>query len=312
MNMCQSKFEIEVNRKFANLTAFVKDLPNLFSDQGNTIYTGRNVLKTYEVEGVNLVVKSFKVPIFINKIAYSYFRDSKAKRSYLHACELIKRGIDTPAPVAFINEFKCGLLYRSYYICIFENEAQTIAPYVFGEIEDDSVLKDLAFYIAKLHRLGVYHLDLSPGNILYRQQDGKNIFSIIDINRLRFEPVDKANGLLNFARIAKSLAVSTSLARYYAEAMGYDQDEAVRNINAVSDKFFKAKTFSFARKEVKRKYGLFYSLFGPVQLFKLTHTLRILLPKGKFKNQLFRKEKELYVNYIQFSDLRKVWQREYE
>lgn len=310
--MCQSKFEIEVNSKFANLKAFIKDLPNLFSDQGNTIYTGRNVLKTYEVEGVNIVVKSFKVPIFINKIAYSYFRDSKAKRSYLHACELIKRGIDTPAPVAFINEFKCGLLYRSYYICVFEREAQTIAPYVFGDIEDEAVLKDLAFYIARLHKAGVYHLDLSPGNILYKQQEGKNVFSIIDINRLRFETIDKTNGLLNFARIAKSVAVSTSLARYYAEAMGYDQDEAVRTINTESDKFFKAKTFSFARKELKRKSGLFYSLFGPVQLFKLIHTLRGLLPKGICKEKLYRKEKELYINYIQFSDLRKVWQREYK
>ena len=54
-----------------------------FDSKGTTFIAGnRNSIKLFEFENKTINVKSFKIPNFFNKIIYSFFRKSKAFRSF--------------------------------------------------------------------------------------------------------------------------------------------------------------------------------------------------------------------------------------
>lgn len=65
------------------------------------------------MNGLEINVKRYRVPIFINRIAYTFFRKSKACRAYNNAFEVIKRGFETPESIAYIEEFR-----EDYYIIV--------------------------------------------------------------------------------------------------------------------------------------------------------------------------------------------------
>lgn len=304
--MYKTRIETEINPAYNHLTSFVLEMPDLFSTGGETIYEGRNILKCFHIQGVDLVVKSFKKPHIINKVAYSFFRESKAKRSYMYALELLDRGVVTPEPIAYMNEYKHGLLSRSYYVCVYQRNASPIAPYVNGDAEDNELLSDMVKFIVSLHEKSVLHLDLSPGNLLIDRHSGKNEFSVIDINRLKIECIDKEKAYRNFARLSRNRNISTTIAEIYASNRGWDKEEAIEAINKYSDDFFRFKTFSFARKEMKKYQGTFRSFCGPVQLFRFVSLIRKLTPFLGLKQKLFVFESDLYFKYIIYSDIRRV------
>lgn len=304
--------KIVINPKYEFLKDFITGLPERFPEEGVIIYNERNVLKSYQVQGVNLVVKSFRVPIFINRIAYSFFRKSKASRSYEYGMGILERGSSTPEPIAYIEEYKCGLLNRSYYCCINEADAMTVRSFMDGSnLQADDLLRSFVRFTAGLHQAGILHIDYSPGNILVKKTaDGEYAFTVIDINRLRFQEVSTENALRNFDRLALSPEVSTRLAGMYAECCSLDREETIRKINEYSDRFFFKRTMKEAIKSVKRKKGKFRSLFGPVQFYLLLLRIRLLLCGGSH-GILYRKERELYLNYIYPVDERKVLDRKF-
>ncbi|MDD3906668.1 MAG: tyrosine protein kinase, partial [Bacteroidales bacterium] len=92
-----------INPKFQFLEDFLKRLPECFEKEGHTIYKSRNEVKTFNIEGMALNVKSYRKPIFLNRVIYTFFRHSKARRAYENALEVISRGFETPAPIAYIE-----------------------------------------------------------------------------------------------------------------------------------------------------------------------------------------------------------------
>ena len=75
-------FKIEINPDYPAFTSVLQNIPSLFSQHGETIHKARNELKVMELEGVQSVVKAFRVPNFINQFAYAYIRKSKAYKSF--------------------------------------------------------------------------------------------------------------------------------------------------------------------------------------------------------------------------------------
>ena len=63
----------------------------------------RNIIKLFELEGKTVNVKSFKIPNLVNKIAYKYFRKSKARRSFEYATLLFEKAICIPK-LSFVKE----------------------------------------------------------------------------------------------------------------------------------------------------------------------------------------------------------------
>lgn len=181
---------------------FVVSLPQLFErGEGEVIYDGRNQLRRFNVEGRSLIVKSFRTPNFVNRIAYGWLRSSKAQRSFEYAARLRSIGIGSPAPVGWLTE-RSGLLFgRSYYACL-----ESTLPYTYKDIMAGTLAPDLerraleaiGLTTARLHDAGMLHKDYSRGNILFGPAaDGSISVEIIDLNRIRFGTVSLEAGLVN-------------------------------------------------------------------------------------------------------------------
>ena len=103
----------EIHKKYqtdSSICEFVDGLPQRFEQEGTLLYDERNVIRRFEVNGTVLVVKRFKRPNFFQRIAYTFFRSSKAFRAYHNGEELIRRGISTPFPIAYLETYSTGLI----------------------------------------------------------------------------------------------------------------------------------------------------------------------------------------------------------
>ena len=77
--------KVVVNPKYQEVEDFIERLPLAFLQSGEVIYSGRNLLKTFDVKDFKLNAKSFKKPIWINQFMYATFRPSKAN-IIMHLC----------------------------------------------------------------------------------------------------------------------------------------------------------------------------------------------------------------------------------
>ena len=76
-----------------------------FSNSGKNFVIGqRNSIKLFNIDGIDVSIKSFKKPNLINKIVYRYFRKSKARRSFEFASKLMDLGIDNTGIKSFLEE----------------------------------------------------------------------------------------------------------------------------------------------------------------------------------------------------------------
>lgn len=234
--------KIVINKEYEWLRAFIEKIPFVFSEEGNLIYEARNQLKAYQVKGLDIVVKSFKKPHLFNRLVYTFFRPSKAKRSYEYALELLGKGVATPYPIAYIEEKRNGLLNRSYYISVYEKEYDHIRFYMNGEQTDDNLLKETARFIANFHNKGVYHLDMSPGNILYKIEGDTYSFLLVDNNRMLFKKkISPRERYKSFGRLSNNAEVIDQMASEYAKECGLDEAEAKKAMKKYSSDFFHVK-----------------------------------------------------------------------
>lgn len=197
------------------------------SDLGTVLGKGdRNIIKLFELEGKIINVKSFKIPNIINKIAYKYFRKSKAKRSFEYATILLVNGIGTPEPIAYFENFNYLGLTTSYYVSEHLQADLTFRELV--QIPDfpdhETILRQFTKFTFDLHEKGIEFLDHSPGNTLIKKQaDGSYNFYLVDLNRMNFhDAMDFDARMKNFCRLTpkkEMIAImSNEYAKYYAES----------------------------------------------------------------------------------------------
>lgn len=224
--------KIYVASDFCTLTDYAKALPALFKyNYGTVIYKGRNELREMDWYGTKVVVKSFRVPNLINRIAYGVFRSSKAQRSFEYAEMLRREGIGSPAPVAYYTE-RNGLLFtHSYYACLKSECPYSYVNLMRGDFPgQEEILRAIARTTAALHEKGYLHKDYSRGNILFRRTDKGVEVEIIDLNRIRFRTVDMEEGCRNFERLPGTPEMFAILADEYAKARGFDANECLKLI----------------------------------------------------------------------------------
>jgi len=171
-----------------------------FLNTKSNIHKARNELKILELDGIKSVVKSFKIPHFINRIVYSFFRDSKAKKSYEYA---LKIGSFTPKPLAYIEFYEQNLLKQSYFISEeFKYDFTIREPLLEKDFEDrEKIFRAFTLFTLELHNARIFHNDYSPGNILIKKQNGEYCFKIVDINRMNFMPLDEDLRAKNFSKL---------------------------------------------------------------------------------------------------------------
>lgn len=243
-----------INKDYERFSKFIEETPERFESEGTSIYKARNEIKCFEFEGITLNVKSYKVPIFINRIIYSWIRKSKARRAYEYAIKLAKKGFVTPTPIAYLELKKWGLLHKSFFISIHTPLDGNMRIFNDGDANNDGkeeLIKEFALFTAKLHEADVLHCDYSPGNILWEKNvNGKYTFSLIDINRMEFKPVSVEMGSKNFARMRGNDEFFTKFATYYAQARNSDVEQCVAN-------FLKYKKEDRAKRAKKEKFKQF-------------------------------------------------------
>ncbi|MCL3853350.1 lipopolysaccharide kinase InaA family protein [Parabacteroides sp. GYB001] len=223
--------KIEINPKYNTLTSFIQTIPEQFDQSGSIVYEGRNVLRKYVVNNLQLVVKSFKPPHLINRFVYGNIRKSKAFRSFHYALLLRDQGINTPEPVAYIEQYNMGLVH-SYYISLESPFTRNLREFWFvPEIGDRRlILKEFGLFTARMHELNVLHRDYSAGNVLFGLVDGKISFDLVDINRMSFNPVSEEAGYKNFAPLWLTDDAYMEIAKAYARGRGFDEIRAVKRV----------------------------------------------------------------------------------
>ncbi|MBW4360782.1 Kdo domain containing protein [Flavobacterium taihuense] len=149
----------------------------------------RNTIKLFEIDGRTINIKSFKVPNLINKIAYAYFRKSKARRSFEYATLLLKKGIGTPEPMAYLENYNWIGLKDSYYASehlqcdLTYRELVEIPNYP----DHENILRQFTRFSYNLHQKGIEFKDHSPGNTLIKKvSEDKYEFFLVDLNRMEF------------------------------------------------------------------------------------------------------------------------------
>ncbi len=134
----------------------------------------------------DIVVKEFSCR-GVNKLK-SFILPSKAARAWRGALALKKRGLETAAPVAYLEKRKRGTVEKSFFFAERINGAVEIRE-LFRNLsppELSGLLSALAARLSLWHTAGILHRDLSDGNILVKQGPaGEAVFYLLDTNRIR-------------------------------------------------------------------------------------------------------------------------------
>lgn len=202
-----------------------------FSTTGTLFGNGdRNVIKLFNSNGFIYNVKSFKVPNLINKVAYRYFRQSKAARSYLYAVKLLENGIGTPQPVAYMETYTPVGLKDSYYVSEHLETDLTFRELI--EIPDypdhENILRQFTRFCYILHEKGIEFLDHSPGNTLIKKTgEGQYEFYLVDLNRMKFHdsPMDFDTRINNMKRLTHVEDMAVVMSDEYAKVYDKGREE---------------------------------------------------------------------------------------
>jgi len=197
-------------------SALVESIEAYFKASEQSIHKARNEIKIIDFEGEELVIKSFKEPNFVNKIAYLLYKDSKAKRAYDYA---LKISDFTPTPIGYREFYEEGFLKRSYFIAQkFEYDFTMKKPLDDSNFVDrEALLQAFVEFTKKLHDSGILHLDYSPGNILVKKEGEGYFFKVVDINRMQFKKLSQNDRMKNFAKLGASDDDLASMVVHYSQ-----------------------------------------------------------------------------------------------
>ena len=200
---------------------FLKDIKSFFTNASNSIHKARNEIKIIPYKDKELVVKSFKIPHLFNRVIYTFFRDSKAKKSYNNSLKIMQF---VPKPIGYIEFFKFGLLSKSYFVSEYFDYDFTIREPLLDKKYPNRVkiFQEFTKFTFLLHQSRIFHKDYSPGNILVKEKNGTYIFKIVDINRMYFTDFTTKERLESFAKLGASDEDLKIMIREYATLIGVD------------------------------------------------------------------------------------------
>jgi serine/threonine protein kinase len=229
---------ITLANEFKTLKSFALNLKERFETEGDFLKKGRNQIKVIGTNKTQVCIKKFGKPTLLNILIYSFFRKSKAERSYLCAQNFLKLGIHTPRPIGFIEEYnRWNILTQSYYLSEYEDSLFTMAE-VFNQSipNSEQIIKEfIDFAVDKLHNNGIFHRDFNGANTMVSQlPDGRYSFSIVDLNRVRF---NRKMGYKNSLRHLKGLCANphalTLIGHYYAQKLHKDPTHTTLELIAI-------------------------------------------------------------------------------
>lgn len=246
---------LKINEKYKSDKNYIAQIINNFQTSGELFGNGdRNKIKLFDFNGKTINIKSFKIPNIVNKIAYKYFRKSKARRSFEYATILLEKGIGTPEPIAFLENFNFIGLKDSYYVS--EHLVTELTYRELVEIpnypDHENILRQFTKFCFDLHEKGVEFLDHSPGNTLIKKiSEDQYDFFLVDLNRMNFHDfMSFEQRMDNFRRLTPKKEMIAVMSNEYAKFYS-DKTEA-----EIFEKMWNATTHfqeEFARKKRLKK-----------------------------------------------------------
>ncbi len=236
-----------IDKKFEK---FILNIRDYFSDKNaEVLFNKRNVVKVLDYDGSKYVVKSFKIPHILNRIVYTFFRETKAKKSYINSVRLDKFA---PKSIAYIEFKKFGLLYDSYFISEeFRYDFTIREPLLDSSFQDkEKIFKAFANFTYQLHKDDVFHKDYSPGNILIKKVDDGYEFKIVDVNRMVFKTMELDDRLDNFSQLWAKDSDLEIIIKEYSKLANLDSDVAIKKALKYSQNLKDRKNF---KKRLKGK-----------------------------------------------------------
>lgn len=200
--------QIHIHSKYIHLKEEILKIPNNNYNTLHTFCNNRNIVQQIKIGDSTFVVKRYKVPNIANRIIYTFFRKSKARRAYDNALKILRYGVSTPFPVAYIETKKKTLFHTGYFISEYMSHP-TLAHYNEKKTSyDDSnrLKEDFLNFTIELHEKNILPLDYNTGNIFYYKdkESGRYKFALTDINRATFGKFPKYRSMLSFAQIGIS------------------------------------------------------------------------------------------------------------
>ena len=203
----------------------VKQIRSYFTHTQELIWDKRNKIKILDFNDERITIKSFKIPHMINRIAYTFLRDSKAKKSYKHSLKIANF---VPKAIGYATFKKYGLHYDSYFL-----SEQYLYDFTIREVLTQSdfpnrevIFDAFAAFTYALHEAHTKHLDYSPGNILIKKVSEGYEFKTIDVNRMKFGSLSVKKRVENFAKLWAEDADLSLIVEAYAKYAKIDEIEA--------------------------------------------------------------------------------------
>ncbi len=251
---------LEVNPDFKPFEREIQTVFQQFDHSGVDFIVGeRNHIKLFEIGGYKINVKSFKIPNKFNQLVYRYFRKSKAKRSFEFANILLEKGIGTPVPVAFQENFNGFGLQRSFYASIHQDYDLTFRELV--EIKDfpdeELILRQFTRFCYKMHQAGIEFKDHSPGNTLIKKiSENQYEFYLVDLNRMNFhDTMNMELRMKNLSRLTPKKEMVKIMADEYAQVSGENPDKIFELLWQFTESFQKKYHRKLnAKKKLKSLY----------------------------------------------------------
>lgn len=222
----------KVNPIFTTNTEPLLDIIKSFNYSGILFGNGqRNIIKLFDLEDKTINIKSFKIPHLINKIAYRYFRKSKARRSFEFANRLLELGVGTPQPIAYFENYNLIGLEKSFYISEHLECDLTFRELV--EIPDypdhENILRQFTRFSFDLHQKGIEFLDHSPGNTLIKKNAANRYdFFLVDLNRMEFhKSMDFETRMKNLSRLTPLKEMVVVMSNEYAKCYNEASEEKI-------------------------------------------------------------------------------------
>lgn len=235
------RFNVVIKDKYDYLTPFIERIPDMFEEgRGDVLYAGRNEVRSFDLDNINLVVKRYKRVNTIQRIVYSFFRRTKAERAYAFAAILRERGVDTPEEVSYIEVSRNHLFETGYFVSLECPNPPAFDRLVPPKDFDHHMADELAAFINYMHSRGILHGDMNFGNFLYSYDDAENCrFTVIDTNRSHFRRgyPSRKECLYNFRTTTHRRDVFEYIVRAYARLRRWNEDKAVKQATHYLENF---------------------------------------------------------------------------
>ncbi len=249
---------VHIHPKYIHLKKELAKIPNGDYECLHTFCNNRNIVEQIKVADCNFVLKRYKVPNFANRIIYTFFRRSKARRAYDNALKILRFGVSTPFPVAYIEAKQKGLFHTGYFISEYVGY-DTLSKYKdieLTEAENDKFKEDFLNFTIELHEKSILPLDYNSGNIFcYKEEkNGRYKFALTDINRATFGYFPRYKPMLSFAQMGLSPKNLVTVMTEYSSRRKLDLDVSLFLVLYYR---IRHKVRAFLKKKIKRFFSVF-------------------------------------------------------